>query len=66
MPLNGIKGLLIQTSLRGVCDSKECLKFRLHFPAYVEMFLMGMPSKEVVGQTIKCDDSKESYGAELS
>lgn len=25
MQLDGINGLLIQTSLKGVCDSKECL-----------------------------------------
>ena len=48
MQLDGIKGLLIQTSLRGVCDSKECLKFRLHFPTYVEMFVMGMLYREVL------------------
>ena len=48
MLLDGIKDLLIQTSLRGVCDSKECLKFRLHFPVYEEMFLMGMLYREVL------------------
>lgn len=48
MRLDCIKGLLIQTSLRGVCDSKICLKFRLYFPEYVEMFLMGMLYREVL------------------
>ena len=44
------------------------MKSRLHFPAYVEMFLMGMLYREVLNfeSNHYYDYSKESYGAELA
>lgn len=45
---DGIKGLLIQTPLRGVLRLKGMSEIQAKFPAYVEMFLMGMLYREVL------------------